>query len=356
MDFPLFKTKIKGLNKKFDLNSPQGRKEYFLAKAGAEIEKLNQYLATNAFIAYMLGKKGSGKGTYAQLFEEIFGENKVYQLSIGDIVRKWHKVVLEEKHGREKIMVALDKGRYRGFISKEEGVERLLGRSMTKLLPSEFILALLKAEITALGKRALFIDGFPRGMDQVSYSLFFRDLIGYRDDPDIFVLIDIPEIVIDERMKYRRVCPLCQNTRNIKLLPTSKIGFDKDKKEFYLICDNPVCEGERMIAKEGVELGLAGLRERLDNDANLMSQAMSLYGIPRILLRNHLPADKALELADDYEITPEYSYEWDEKQNKAIVKEKSWVFPDDSGVPSVSFLAPPVALSLIKQLVEVLNL
>jgi len=356
MDFPLFKTKAPGLNRKFDINSPKGRKEYFQAKAGQEIEKLKNYLAEKTFIVYMLGKKGSGKGTYAQLLEEIFGEDKVYQFSIGDTVRKWHKIVLEEKDGKEKLFQALDKGRYRGFISKEEGVERLLGRTMTKLLPSEFILALLKTEIDSLGRKALFIDGFPRGMDQVSYSLFFRDLIGYRDDPDIFVLIDIPEIVIDERMKYRRVCPLCQNTRNVKLLPTSQIGFDKDKKEFYLICDNPVCKGERMIAKEGAELGLSGLRERLDNDASLMNQAMTLYGIPRILLRNHLPADKALELADDYEITPEYSYEWDEKENKAIVKEKSWVFPDDSGVPSVSFLAPPVALSLIKQLVAVLNL
>ncbi len=356
MDFPLFKTKIDGLNKKFDLNSPVGRKDYFLAKAGLEIEKLKQYLAENTFVVYMLGKKGSGKGTYAQLLKEVFGEEKVCQVSIGDTIRRWHKIVLEEKDGKEKMMAALAKGRYRGFISKEEGIERLLGRSTTTLLPSEFVLALLKAEIDALGRRALFIDGFPRGLDQVSYSLFFRDLIGYRDDPDIFVLIDIPEIVIDERIKWRRVCPLCQTSRNIKLLPTSKIGFDKEKKEFYLACDNPACQGSKMVAKEGGDLGLAAFRERLDSDANLMKQAMGLYGIPRILLRNHLPADKALELADDYEITPEYSYQWDEKENKVLIEEKSWVFRDDDGIPSVSFLAPPVALSLIKQLVQVLGL
>ncbi|MDP2930708.1 MAG: hypothetical protein Q8N56_03845, partial [bacterium] len=212
------------------------------------------------------------------------------------------------------------------------------------------------AEVDALGKKSLFIDGFPRGLDQISYSLFFRDLIGYRDDPDVFVIIDIPETIITERMAWRRICPLCQTSRNLKLFPTTKIGFDKNEKEFYLICDNPVCRGEKMIAKEGADLGLAGLRERLDADAILIKQAMELYGIPKILLRNHLPLKESGEFADDYEITPEYSYEWDRKKEEVKVLEKSWVINDDDGVPSVSLLAPPVAVSLIKQLARVLAL
>ncbi|MDP2930591.1 MAG: hypothetical protein Q8N56_03240, partial [bacterium] len=274
MDFPLFKTKIEGQGKIFNLSDPSERWEYFHLKAGPEIEKLKLFLEQNSFIAYMVGKKNSGKGTYAKLFEEIFGAEHTAQISIGDTVRKWHKIVSEERDGKEKLLTILERGRYRGYISKEEGIDRLLGRSMTALLPSEFILCLLKAEVDALGKKSLFIDGFPRGLDQISYSLFFRDLIGYRDDPDVFVLIDIPETVIGERMKWRRVCPLCQTSRNLKLLPTTKIGFDKNEKEFYLICDNPVCRGEKMIAKEGSDLGLAGVRERLDADAIFIKQAM----------------------------------------------------------------------------------
>ena len=72
MKFPLFKTKIKGLKKEFDLNNPKERKKYFQAKAGPEIKKLRQYLKKgNTFIAYLLGKKSSGKGTYSKMFAEV---------------------------------------------------------------------------------------------------------------------------------------------------------------------------------------------------------------------------------------------------------------------------------------------
>ena len=65
-------------------------------------------------------------------------------------------------------------------------------RNTRTLLPSELILAIAKKEISKRGTKALFVDGLPRDLDQVSYSLFFRDLIDYRQDPDVFVLIDVP--------------------------------------------------------------------------------------------------------------------------------------------------------------------
>jgi adenylate kinase family enzyme len=130
--------------------------------------------------------------------------------------------------------------------------------------------------------------------------LFFRDLIGYRDDPDIFVLIDVPEAVIDERIKWRRVCPLCQTSRNLKLLPTSKLGYDDKKKEFYLVCDDANCKGARMLPKEGDEAGIKPIKERLKKDEKLIQQAFSLYGIPKVLLRNSVPLKEAKKYVDDY--------------------------------------------------------
>ena len=111
-----------------------------------------------------------------------------------------------------------------------------------------------------------------------------------------------------------------------------------------------------MVAKEGADLGLEGLRERLDADAVLIKQAAELYGIPKIFLRNHLPSEKAEEFADNYEITPEYSYEWNKERREVKILEKAWVIDDDNNIPSVSLLAPPVAVSLIKQLARVLEL
>lgn len=355
MNFPIFKTKIERVNQKFNLNDPKEREGYFSLKAGPEIKKLRNYLKKNTFIAYLLGKKNSGKGTYSKMFAEVVGPDKVEHFSIGDMIREIDNELKDEKRRRE--FIGFLKKDYRGRFSIEELISLLEKRSTaTPLLPTELILLLTKREISKRKKKALFIDGFPRDLDQISYSLFFRDLIGYRDDPDIFILIDVPETVIDERMKWRRVCPKCQTSRNLKLLPTSKVRYDEKEKNFYLVCDNPDCQDARMVSKEGDEFGIEPIRERLELDEKLIKQTFSLYGIPKILLRNSLPVNIAKEYVDDYEITPEYQYQLDEENKKVRIIKKPWIIPDDEGDPSYSLLAAPVAISMIKQMTEVLNL
>ena len=355
MEFPIFRTKMKGINKKFDLTIPEERQEYFELKAGPEIKKLRKYLENNSFIIYLLGKKNSGKGTYSKMFGEIVSPDKIAHIAIGDVVRKVHQEILSDKSKKNKLIEWLSKN-YRGYISVEETIKSLLSRSTKKLLPTEFILALVRREISKMPKKSLFIDGFPRDLDQISYSLFFRNLIDYRQDPDIFVLIGVPENVINERIKWRRICPSCQTSRNLRLLPTSKIRYDSNKKEFYLICDNPKCRGERMVSKEGDEAGIAMIKDRLEKDGELIKKAFSLHGIPKILLRNSVPAEKAKEIVDDYEITPEYSYKLSKDNKKVEVIEKPWKFSDDQGIPSYSLMPPPVVVSMISQMVDVLHL
>jgi adenylate kinase family enzyme len=218
------------------------------------------------------------------------------------------------------------------------------------------MLTLIKREIDKHQGKVLFIDGFPRTLDQVSYSLFFRDIINYRDDPDIFVLIDIAESIIEERMKYRVVCPICQTSRNIKVFITSKVGYDAKTKEFYLVCDNPSCKGARMVGKEGDDAGLESVRARLDQDEELVRTTFKLYGIPKIFLRNHIPVKEAKKNFDEYEITPRYNFKWDSKKKKVKVIETPWIVKDDNGNESYSLLASAVVVQFIKQLVEVLNL
>ncbi len=354
-EFPLFKTKVEGVDKKFNLSDVVERREYFEAKAGKEIEKLKEYLDNNGFIAYLLAKKNAGKGTYTKLMIEIFGKDRIAHISVGDVVRATHKAMQEGGKESEEIIEYLKK-HYRGYISIEKALDALMGRDTSTLLPTEFTLTLVKREIEKQGKKTLFIDGFPRELDQVSYSLFFRDLVDFRSDPDVFIAIDIPESVIDERMKYRVVCPKCQAPRNLKLFTTQKVGYDKEKKEFYLMCDNKDCDNARMVSKEGDDKGIDAIRERLKKDDELISKVFSLHGIPKILLRNSVPVNKTEELLDEYEITPEYVYEYDSNADKVITTEKSWVIKDDEGEEVVSLLAPPVVVSLIKQLVKVLDL
>ncbi|MBU2545035.1 nucleoside monophosphate kinase [Patescibacteria group bacterium] len=350
LEFPLFKTKIEG-SPKFDLTDFEQRKEYFELKAGDEIKKIKEYLnGGNTFIAYFLGKKNSGKGTYAKMFREIFGKENIAHLSIGDMIREIDKE-LQDPEQKKELLAFLEKN-YRGFISLEDILASLEKRSTSKLLPSELILALAKREISRLGKKSIFIDGFPRELDQVSYSLFFRDLVDYRQDPDVMILIDIPEPVINARIKHRVICPLCNTSRSLKLLTTQKVEHEDGK--FHLICDNSDCTGAKMVPKEGDEKGIEPIKDRLALDEMLIKRAFSLYGIPKVLLRNSVPIDKAEEYLDDYEITPEYSYELEGDKIKTI--EKPWQVVDDNNQPSYSLMPPPVVVSLIKQLVESLGI
>ncbi len=354
LEFPVISTKVPGLDQKFDINDPAQRKEYFMAKAGHEIAKLREFMKDNTFVANMLGKKNAGKGTYTKLFGEIFGMDKIAHISVGDLVRDTHANWSEFEKSDEFQEL---KKHYRGFISFEEAVERLHGRSQDKLLPTEFILALLKHTISKHQGKSLFIDGLPRDLDQISYALYFRDLIDYREDPDVFVLIDIPEELINERIKYRVICPDCKTPRNLKLLATKEVGYDKETKEYYLMCDNPECpsKGARMVGKQGDELGIEPIRDRLKKDEEVMKLVFNIHGVPKVLIRNNIPLNEKGRF-DDYEITPGFSYEYDETSGKVKIKESSWTFMDDNGIESVSLMAPPGVVILIKQLVEALGL
>ncbi len=351
-DFPLLKTKVDGVIKKFNLSIPAERREYFEAKAGAEIALLREYFKKNSFIAYFLGKKNSGKGTYSKMLKELFGDDAIGHISVGDVVRAAH-LAMEDPAKKQQIMEYLEK-HYRGYISIDDAINALLGRDTKTLLPTEFILTLVKMEIATMPKKSIFIDGFPRELDQVSYSLYVRDLMNFGDDQDIFAAISIPESVLAARMQSRVVCPLCNTPRNIKLMATQKVGWDAEKKEFYLICDDPKCNGARMGAKEGDNLGIESIRARLELDEQLIEKAFSLHGIPKILVRNAIPVEFAQENMDAYELTPEYSYELSESGEVKTI-EKPWTLRDDEGVEVHSLLPAPVVLSLIKQLAGVLQ-
>lgn len=352
-EFPITTTKVTGVTQNFDLSTPEGRAVYFDAKAGREIRALKKYFETKTFVAYLLAKKSAGKGTYTKLMREIFG-SVIAHISVGDVVRATHRIFEDEsEHAtRSEIMDYLEK-HYRGYIPLSKAIDALLGRDTTTLLPTEFVLALVMREIDALPRGALFIDGFPRELDQVSYALFFRNLVDYRNDPDIFISIDIPMAVIDERMKYRVVCPVCQTPRNLKLLTTREVTYDETANQFNLLCDE---HHVPMVPKEGDTAGVAPIRARLEKDQELIDKMFSLHGVPRILVRNAIPADKALTYVDPYELTPEYTYTWDPTEKKVVTKELPWTVLDDEGVEVHSLLAPAAVVSLLRQLVSVLKL
>src|SRR3989338_3586780 len=314
-NFPIFKTKVTN-SPRFELDEPKQRRAYFKLKAGSEIEKIQKYLKKNTFVCFLLGKKNSGKGTYSKLFMEAVGASNVAHVSVGDIVRSTHDEIENPKQKKE--LLSFLKQQYRGFITIEQALDIILGRDTKTLLPTEIILALVERQIDKLRGKALFIDGFPRNLDQVSYSLYFRALMGYRDDPDFFAFIDIPDTILDARIGGRVICPICKTPRHIKLLKTKRVGYDRATNDYYLISDTPTCNGARMVAKEGDELGIEAIRDRIEVDEKVMRTLLGLQGVPKILIRNSVPVGQAKSMVNDYELTPSYTYSYDAKKKKVV--------------------------------------
>ena len=357
MKFSVYSTKDPKVTKSFDLNTTVGRKEYFDAKAQKEIEDIKNYIDQgHTFLAFFLAKKSAGKGTFSNLFAEVIGPKRIGLIGIGNIIKDLHKELETDPNARKEIIKYLNK-HYRGFVSPDEALDSVLNRSTEKItIPSELIITLIKRNIAKHPNKGLLIDGFPRTHDQVSYSLFFRDIMNKQGDVDFFILLNVCESVIDERIKYRVECPICKAPRNLKLYPTQFVEYNKTSDKFQLLCDNPTCEGygkQVMQPKEGDELGIEAIRKRIETDQELLEKAYLLHGVPKVTISNNIPLTEK-DKFDDYEITPEYSYEYDKKENKVLIHTSPWVIKDDYGVPSFSIQAPTGVLIMIKQIHKIL--
>lgn len=335
----------------YDLDSVAGRREYYQEKVGPEIEFLRDYFRTQTFLGYWLAPKQAGKGTYMNGLKEIFGTEYFLHMSVGDLVRNADKEFQEQ--GKLSEIYAYARANYRGGMHLDEAFKALMGRTTAGLVPTELVMLLIRHAIDKAGKKTLFIDGFPRNLDQVSYSLYFRELINYRNDPDLFILINAPITVLDERMKQRRTCLTCGNSRNISLLPTKEIGYDAEKDEYYLVCDLPGCTGGRMVTKEGDHLGMETIKDRIMLDIEVMERARKLYGIPIIEMYNSLEQDKAFEYMDPYEFTSECVYSRN-PDGSIEVNKKLWEV-NDGEEKYYSLLPPGVVVQLVKQLARVLG-
>lgn len=334
-------------SKVYNLNDPAQRKLYFNDKVGDEIVKLQEYFKNNSFIAYLLAPKNAGKGTYTKMLAEIF-PNSFVHISVGDLVREVHGDY--EANGKESEAYKYAIKHYRGFLDLDKAFDALVNRTTDKVsVPTELVMTFIKMAIDKAGRKTIFLDGFPRTADQIQYSLYMRDLVNYREDPDCFITIHLPLAIIDDRIKTRVICPNCSTSRNFKTLPTTDVRWDETEEKFYLYCDNPDCEPTKMVGKEGDEKGIENIMGRVNDDLDLIMKANELYGIPKIALYNSFEKDKAGDLFDDYEITSEFYYE--KEGDKVETKTRPYSV-HENGVEYASLMPAPVVVQLIRQLVN----
>lgn len=348
VDYMWMKTKTDG--KEYDIYGPAGRKEYFEAKIGKELKLLREFLKDNTFVAYMLGPKMSGKGSYTAMLKEALGGDFIELVSVGDLVREAHEEYL--KDGKESDIYKYAVKNYRGNIHVDEAIDAMLNRTQSALMPTNMILTIIKRKIDKIGRKTVFIDGFPRDLDQVSLSLYFRDLINYRNDPDCFVLINLPNEIIDARIRGRRICPTCKTSRNIVLAP-STLQEKKEDGSVVLMCDNTECKPQEMVKKEGDDKGIGLIADRIIIDLQVMEAARKMHGIPKIELYNSVEKAKALELSDEYEYTVEHEYKTEKGEIVHTTKPFSVV---NDGVEYLSYMQAVVVIPFVRQLCDIFGL
>ncbi len=349
-----FNSKEIDTGKSYDLTNPAQRLEYFHDKLGKQIIELSDFFEHNSFLCFLIAQKGAGKGTYAKMFQEVFGETKVGHLAVGDLVRDVHSLLSGEASGGP--IKKYLKENYRGFNTLDNEIAAFMGYRQDMLISTEFILTLVKMELEKYDKRSVFIDGLPRNIDQISFSLFFRDLFNYSSRPDFFIILETPESLLAERIGNRLICPLCNTSKNYKLNPSKfVVKSDGIEGKFDLLCDNDSCKGyskQILVEKKGDVHGIESIRERIDATSLLMEKAKNLVGVPVIVIPGTVNKSLANTYFDDFELNPEYSYKLEDEN--VIFQKKPWEVEGDDGSKQIVLMAATVVLTMIKRVHEIL--
>jgi hypothetical protein len=125
--------------------------------------------------------------------------------------------------------------------------------------------------------------------------------------------------------------------------------------EIYVVCDNTLCSGygvAKYVSKEGDREGIHSIEDRLKADAELMSVASTLQGIPKILLQSAYPVKVAKEYLEDYEIQPKLVYTV--AGDKVTMSKENWVFRDDSGQECYTIYAATYVVNMVSSLHKIL--
>ena len=331
-------------------------KEYFLKRIPKAVKKLNEILNKQPVVLFMMAKKLAGKGTYTGHLNEAT-DNEFVFVTIGDLMREAEamanmglgKALLHDAFREEKFSEA-ETAKFLKNIQKLD---------QTMLYPTGYVVRMLTALLQEIAEenpgKSLVIDGLPRNVEQIKDAIALAKKYEKDGMKYFFVEIDCPDSVLEARVVNRRICPVCRTSRNVTLLLTPEIEYDKKNKEFILICDNPMCKRTKMEKKAGDELGLAPLAERQALTERMMAAVRKKVPASKHILVHNCVAVEDAKKHDPKDFTEEATLTWDEKSGKVIREFSPWVVKDNEGCDSYSRYSEPVAADLIVELVKKLS-
>ncbi|XP_039051584.1 adenylate kinase, chloroplastic-like [Hibiscus syriacus] len=165
-------------------------------------KKLLSPNATNCFVAasakgeplkvIISGAPASGKGTQCELITRKYG---LVHISAGDLLRA-------------EIAAASENGK----LAKEY-------MEKGQLVPNEIVVMMVKERLLQLDsqQRGWLLDGYPRSSSQAAA------LEDYGIRPDVFILLDVSEDILVERVVGRRLDPLTGKIYHLKYSPPKNV-------------------------------------------------------------------------------------------------------------------------------------
>lgn len=134
------------------------------------------------------GAPASGKGTQCELITKKYG---LVHIAAGDLLRA--EIAAGSENGK-KAKEYMDKG---------------------KLVPDEIVVTMVKERLNGPGsqEKGWLLDGYPRSSSQA------RALKEFGFQPDLFILLEVPEEILVERVVGRRLDPITGKIYHLKYSP-----------------------------------------------------------------------------------------------------------------------------------------
>lgn len=320
--------------------------ESLLERTKGERAFLDEELKNHPLLLFLISKKGAGKSTRIKLLQKALpGHFEV--VPAGNLARG----LQEDLQNKSIVEVAQS---LRPYMDDSHSIEDIYEQLVpfielegTRLKSTDIMFALVKQELNKQNGKSIILDGFPRSPEQIHHA---KELIAEFESKNyhpLFVDIEIPSEVQDMRMRHRRICPECGDSKNIMLYPTEKFGYDPENEEYFMYCDEESCQMVRMVEKPYDSAGAEQMAERDRIVEELIGELKNEFPHLAHTISNAIEVEKAQEY-EDQDLTEKVVLSYDGENISKTTE--PLIVTDDHGKKAYSGNPEPWVLDFFKLL------